>query len=68
MSSMESLPSLDVEEIVNHLKTKQSAATRVIAFGPHVHEKRLEAARRAGCDVVVSRGQFFAQLNTILKS
>jgi len=35
------------------------AAVTLVAFAPHVHEARLEAARRAGCDRVVSRGQFF---------
>ena len=61
-----SSPSLDIAALVNQLKSKQSAATRVVAFGPHVHEQRLAAARDAGCDQVVSRGQFFAQLDTIL--
>lgn len=61
-----SLPSLDVEAIVGQLKSKGTAATRIIAFGPHVHEMRLNAARDAGCDLVVSRGRFFAQLDSIL--
>jgi hypothetical protein len=43
-----------------------SAATRVIAFGPHVHEDRLAAARAAGCDSVLSRGQFFSQAENVL--
>lgn len=32
----------------------------VIAFGPHVHTDRLEAAKEAGCHVLV-RGQFLRQ-------
>jgi hypothetical protein len=39
---------------------------RVVAFGPHVHEERLAAARNAGCDEVVSRGEFFARLDAIV--
>ena len=52
---------------LNRLKASEGSGTRVVAFGPHVHEQRLAAARDAGCDLVVSRGQFFSQLETILK-
>lgn len=38
----------------------------VIAYGPHVHEKRLEAAREAGCDQVLTRGQFDSLLPQLL--
>jgi CheY-like chemotaxis protein len=62
-----SMQSLDVASLLNQLKASDGSGTRVIAFGPHVHEQRLAAAREAGCDLVVSRGQFFSQLETILK-
>jgi len=62
-----SSPSLDIESIVKECRSNQSGQTRIIAFGPHVHENRLAAAREAGCDLVVSRGQFFAQLETLLQ-
>ena len=62
-----SLPALDIAQVVSQLKQKPSIETRVIAFGPHVHEQRLADARDAGCDLVVSRGQFFSQLDTLLK-
>ncbi|MEX0701661.1 MAG: hypothetical protein WD069_06145 [Planctomycetales bacterium] len=39
---------------------------RVIAFGPHVHVARLEEARAAGCDEVLTRGKFDATLDAIL--
>jgi DNA-binding NarL/FixJ family response regulator len=61
-----SMPQLDVASLVSAAKAG-SAASKVIAFGPHVHAERLAAAREAGCDEVVSRGQFFAQLDTILQ-
>jgi hypothetical protein len=51
--------------IVEQLKAAPNRP-RVIAFGPHVHEERLQAARKAGCDEVVSRGQFFAQVEGML--
>jgi DNA-binding NarL/FixJ family response regulator len=59
--------SVDVALLVTQLRASKGSGTRVIAFGPHVHEQRLAAAREAGCDLVVSRGQFFSQLETILK-
>jgi hypothetical protein len=32
---------------------------RIVAFGPHVDDESLDAARGAGFDVVVARSQFF---------
>ena len=52
---------------MNQLRADASHSVHVVAFGPHVHEERLAAAREAGCDVVVSRGKFFAELDAILK-
>ncbi|MEJ7594723.1 MAG: hypothetical protein WKF77_24610 [Planctomycetaceae bacterium] len=37
---------------------------RSIAFGPHVHTARLDAARAAGIGRVMSRGQFVSGLAT----
>lgn len=34
---------------------------RIVAFGSHVHESRLTCAQQAGCDLVLSRGQFSSQ-------
>ena len=36
----------------------------LIAFGPHVHVDRLDAARRAGIPQVMTRGQFDRQLSS----
>ncbi len=41
---------------------------RVIAFGAHVATDRLAAAEAAGCDDVMPRGRFSAQLVEILTS
>jgi hypothetical protein len=38
----------------------------VVAFGPHVHKVKLDAARDAGCDAVFTRGQS-ASSSTVLK-
>lgn len=37
---------------------------RTIAFGPHVHTAKLDAARAAGIGRVMSRGQFVSGLAT----
>ena len=61
-----STPSLDVESLIEQLRSAATSLPRVVAFGPHVHGERLEEARRAGCDDVVSRGEFFARIELIL--
>ena len=58
-------PGLDPFEIVPRLRTGLPSV-KVAAFGPHVHRERLTAAREAGCDLVVSRGQFHAEMDAIL--
>jgi CheY-like chemotaxis protein len=52
---------------VQQLKSGPAQDVRVIAFGPHVHKERLDAARDAGCDLVVSRGQFFNDVEAVLR-
>jgi hypothetical protein len=54
----------DVATLFARLEAAGIDRPATIAFGPHVHEKLLTAAADAGCDVVVSRGQFFAQLDS----
>ena len=39
-----------------------------VAFGPHVHEAKLEAARNAGFQHVMPRSRFSADLVQILKA
>jgi CheY-like chemotaxis protein len=62
-----STPSQDVAELVTAVKANGRNVPMIIAFGPHVHEERLAAARDAGCDHVVSRGQFMGQLDSLLQ-
>lgn len=59
------LPTLDVAGLVAAIR-QRSPAAKVIAFGPHVHKQRLEAATAAGCDRVMSRGQFHATMDDLL--
>ena len=60
------LAALELEKFVSSVKSNAEHPVQVMAFGPHVHADRLAAARDAGCDVVLSRGQFFAQVDSIL--
>ncbi len=61
------LPGLDIETLVREVREIRSEGVRIIACGPHVHEHRLAAAQRAGCDLVVTRGQFDREADTILE-
>lgn len=56
---------LAVAETVPRLRALVPEAT-IVAFGPHVHENLLAAARDAGCTLVVSRGQFHARMDEYL--
>jgi CheY-like chemotaxis protein len=59
------LPNLEVAGLVAAIR-QRSPAVRIIAFGPHVHKERLAAATAAGCDRVMSRGQFHATMDELL--
>lgn len=60
-----SAPALDWATL-REFATAADRNTRIIAFGPHVHKERLEAAQAAGCDSVLSRGQFFSDLSSLV--
>ncbi len=55
---------LDVAQLMAALPPQ--GRPRVIAFGPHVATSRLDAARQAGCDVVLPRSRFTTELPTLL--
>jgi len=57
---------LDIAAIVLQLRALPHGPREIVAFGPHVQSERLEAARAAGCDHVLSRGQFNSQIDEIL--
>ena len=57
---------LDLLTLVPRLRALSNPPRAILAFGPHVHEALLAAAREAGCDTVVSRGQFHVQVDRIL--
>jgi hypothetical protein len=45
-----------------------SPQAKLVAYAPHVHEARLEAARQAGIDLVLTRGQFDHQFSALIQS
>ena len=51
-----SAPGLDVAALLAAIADWPTHPA-VIAFGPHVHKAKLAAAREAGCDAVLSRGE-----------
>ena len=55
-------PAVAVSELRSHLQPPRT----IIAFGPHVHERKLAAARETGCDQVLSRGEFNKHLDEFL--
>ncbi len=60
-------PGLDLAVLVDELRSV-GPQTAIVAFGAHVQAEQLAAARRAGCDRVVTRGQFFGQLDEALRA
>jgi CheY-like chemotaxis protein len=62
--AMPGLSPADVVAAVNNSTAKDRP--RVIAFGAHVHTARLEESREAGCDDVMPRSRFSAELTKIL--
>ncbi|MBP90866.1 MAG: hypothetical protein CMJ64_29840 [Planctomycetaceae bacterium] len=58
--------SLDIASLVQVVREKVADAT-LIAYGPHVDEASLSAARDAGCDEVLPRSQFDQQIVSILE-
>jgi CheY-like chemotaxis protein len=56
---------VDPQVVVARLRESQPALA-VIAYAPHVHEDRLRAAADAGCNEVLTRGQFDRQMEDLL--
>ena len=58
-------PACDVAAIVPAVRGAAEGID-IVAFGPHVQTARLEAAQAAGCDAVLTRGQFDRELPALL--
>jgi CheY-like chemotaxis protein len=60
------LPGIDPATLVPQLNALTAPPQAIIAFGPHVHEEKLAAAQAAGCHATLTRGQFDAQMQSLL--
>lgn len=60
-------PELDLPAFLAGLRDACPTMPRVVGYGSHVAADVLMAARRAGCDEVMPRSQFVAQLEDGLK-
>ncbi len=56
----------DVQRIVTAVRRSPSPA-RVIAYASHILGSLLQRARQAGCDQVLTRGQFASRLDELMK-
>lgn len=52
---------------VEAVRVACDAGISVVAYGGHVHVERLQAARDAGADSVLTRGDFVRQLPDLLR-
>jgi CheY-like chemotaxis protein len=57
---------VDPAQLVPALRSAAHPPRAVIAYGPHVQEDRLAAAKAAGCDQVLTRGEFSAGMDEAL--
>jgi DNA-binding response OmpR family regulator len=60
------VPNLVIADLVPRLRSACAGRLSIVAYGPHVDAARLTEARDAGCDRVLARGQFLAQVTTVL--
>jgi len=44
----------------------QAPATTIVAYAPHVDEAALASAQSAGCDLVLTRGQFDREISQLM--
>ena len=65
MIDLELFPIDKLASLVSELR-QRSAAIHIVAYGPHVDDALLAAARDAGCDRVLTKGQFSQQINSLL--
>lgn len=55
-----------VATVVSDIRAVVPADVPIVAFGPHVHTDKLQAAKTAGCQQVLTRGQFHQQAGRVI--
>jgi CheY-like chemotaxis protein len=58
-------PRLNIAGLIGALP--RESRPKLVAFGPHVAQSRLQSARDAGCDEVLPRSGFSARLPELLR-
>ena len=58
------MPGIDVVRLMDELGSSRKVT--VLAYAPHVHEQKLDQARQAGCDQVLTRGEIHRRIGEIL--
>ena len=58
-------PGLNITDAVRGIRLAYDRA-RIVACGPHVHKQSLQAAVDAGCDEVITRGEFERRVDGLL--
>src|SRR5205085_10630336 len=59
-------PHLDAVNAIKEIKSGDCKSTVVIGYLDHTREDLIEAARAAGCDQVMSKGEFARRLPELL--
>jgi DNA-binding response OmpR family regulator len=62
-----STPDLNLKHLLPALRKQNSEIGPIVAFGPHVQASRLTAARQAGCDDVLTQGEFHRRVGALLE-
>ena len=60
-------PGMDIDQTIAALRERRDESAPIIAFAPHVHTAKLAVAREAGCDQVLSRGQFDREIEAMVQ-
>ena len=58
-------PGIDVARLIPRIRAIPHSP-RIVCYAPHIRADLLSAAMAAGCDLVLTRGQFDARLGDIL--
>ena len=56
----------DIAQLVPEIRAGRNPPETILAVGPHVQEDALRLAADAGCDLVMTNGQFHAQTDELL--
>ena len=60
-------PQLDAVNAIREIKSGECKGTTVIGYVDHTRAEVMEAARAAGCDQVLSKGEFARRLPELLE-